>query len=77
MVNLNVLEERLEDVNTFQKVLDVTLSILMDETGDFMKKFGIRGTPYNVFINKEGVIKEIVHGGMTMEMLENSINNIN
>ncbi len=59
MVNLNVLEERLEDVSTFQKVLDVTLPILMDETGDFMKKFGIRGTPIMSLSIKTGLSRKL------------------
>lgn len=76
MMNLTLLEDQFEDFETFQKVYDVNLPILIDEKGDLLRNFRIQGTPYNVFLDKEHVIKNIIPGGMNYEMLERQIESL-
>ncbi|HEY4491118.1 MAG TPA: TlpA family protein disulfide reductase, partial [Acidobacteriota bacterium] len=47
----------------------LTFPILLDETGDAGKAYQIRSLPSSYFINRYGVITEVVIGGPMSEAL--------
>jgi cytochrome c biogenesis protein CcmG, thiol:disulfide interchange protein DsbE len=47
----------------------LTFPILLDETGDMAKAYQLKSLPSSYFINRDGVIREVVIGGPMSEAL--------
>jgi cytochrome c biogenesis protein CcmG, thiol:disulfide interchange protein DsbE len=56
-------------VMPFVNKLKLTFPILLDETGDVANTYQLRSLPSSFFINREGIIKEVVIGGPMAEVL--------
>lgn len=69
-INLN---ETPEEVKGFVNEFKVPYPIIIDNTGDLVYKYRVRGHPSTIFINKEGVITGIVAGLLTPQSLEQEI----
>ncbi len=53
----------------FTKEYDLTFPILLDETGNVASAYQLRSLPSSYFINRAGVIQEVVIGGPMSEAL--------
>lgn len=53
----------------FLKEHEITFPILLDETGEVAAAYQLRSLPTSYFINREGVITEVVIGGPMSEAL--------
>lgn len=51
-----------EEARKFCKVHSVQGPVLIDETGEYIAKLGLRGVPMNVVVNKQGIVEAV---GMT------------
>ena len=53
----------------FTKEYGLTFPILLDETGDVGSAYQLRSLPSSYFINRDGIIQEVVIGGPMSEAL--------
>ncbi|MFC2053121.1 TlpA disulfide reductase family protein [Chloroflexota bacterium] len=65
------------DAITFVKDLGLTFTILFDHNGRVSEQYHLQALPTSVFINREGIIQEIVVGGpMSEALLRTRINTL-
>jgi peroxiredoxin len=57
------------DIAPFVKQYNLTFPILLDETGDTARAYQVRSLPSSYFINRLGIITEVVIGGPMSEAL--------
>ena len=75
-VNMTYQDEPLE-IMPFVNDQRLTFPILLDETGDMANAYQLKSLPSSYFINREGVINEVVIGGpMAEALLRTRIQNI-
>jgi len=67
-VNSTVQDNPLE-IAPFIKEYNLTFPILLDETGDVTRAYQIRSLPSSYFIDRHGVISEVIIGGPMSEAL--------
>ena len=68
-----------EDKNTVQSFIDkqkYNFTVLLDLKQSTALQYNITAIPTSFFINKEGIIVDIVKGGMTIEQMKNNINKL-
>jgi len=65
-----------QEVASFKSEFKVPFPLTIDKTGDLITLFRAPYHPYNVFINKEGVITGIVPGLVTPEMMKSQLSKI-
>ena len=53
----------------FVKEFELSFPILLEETGDVASAYQLRSLPSSFFINRDGIISEIVIGGPMSEAL--------
>jgi peroxiredoxin len=53
----------------FTQENNLTFPILLDETGEMARKYELRSLPSSFFINRNGIIQEVVIGGPMSEAL--------
>lgn len=59
-------QDSLPDVQAFVKEFNMTFPVLLDETGDVAQnRYGIRGIPYSVFVDRNGRISAVRIGAMS------------
>lgn len=57
------------DIAPFTQEYGLTFPILLDETGDVTRAYQVRSLPSSYFINRQGIISEVVIGGPMSEAL--------
>lgn len=57
------------DIAPFTKEHGLTFPILLDETSDTSRAYQVRSLPSSYFINRQGIITEVVIGGPMSEAL--------
>ncbi|MBL8061501.1 MAG: TlpA family protein disulfide reductase [Anaerolineales bacterium] len=57
------------DIAPFTQEYGLTFPILLDETGDVSRAYQVRSLPSSYFINRQGIITEVVIGGPMSEAL--------
>jgi len=57
------------EIAPFTEKYDLTFPILLDETGAAASAYQLRSLPTSLFINREGIISEVVIGGPMSEAL--------
>jgi peroxiredoxin len=62
-------QDNAADANAFVQDLGLTFTILFDKDGSVSKQYRLQALPTSIFINREGVIQEIVVGGPMSEAL--------
>lgn len=67
-VNSTVQDNPLE-IAPFVQQYNLTFPILLDETGDVSRAYQVRSLPSSYFINRQGIITEVVIGGPMSEAL--------
>jgi peroxiredoxin len=67
-VNMTYQDEP-SDVMPFVNEHGLTFPILLDETGDMAKAYQLKSLPSSYFINRDGIINEVVIGGPMSEAL--------
>lgn len=72
-INMN---DTVEEAKAFSNEFKVTYPTLLDNTGDLVWKFRIRGRPTTFFINKQGVFSGITLGQLTPQSLEQELTKI-
>lgn len=56
-------------VQPFLQENNLTFPVLLDETGDMARDYELRSLPSSFFINRDGIIQEVVIGGPMSEAL--------
>ena len=62
-------QDNAADAIAFVQELGLTFTILFDNNGSVSKQYRLQALPTSIFINREGVIQEIVVGGPMSEAL--------
>lgn len=62
-------QDNAADAIAFVQDLGLTFTILFDNDGSVSKQYRLQALPTSIFINREGVIQEIVIGGPMSEAL--------
>ena len=57
------------DIAPFIESRNLTFPILLDETSDVSRAYQVRSLPSSYFINRQGIISEVVIGGPMSEAL--------
>jgi peroxiredoxin len=57
------------DIAPFVQQYSLTFPILLDETGEVSRAYQVRSLPSSYFINRQGIITEVVIGGPMSEAL--------
>lgn len=57
------------DIPPFMEEFNLTFPILLDETGEVARAYQVRSLPSSYFINRQGIITEVVIGGPMSEAL--------
>lgn len=57
------------DIAPFLEEYNLTFPVLLDETGDVSRMYQVRSLPSSYFINRQGIITEVVVGGPMSEAL--------
>lgn len=57
------------EIVPFTKEYNLTFPILLDETSDVSRAYQVRSLPSSYFINRQGIITEVVIGGPMSETL--------
>lgn len=65
----NTFQDNPFDIAPFTEEYNLTFPILLDETGDTARAYQVRSLPSSYFINRQGVITEVVIGGPMSEAL--------
>jgi cytochrome c biogenesis protein CcmG, thiol:disulfide interchange protein DsbE len=65
----NTFQDNLREIVPFATQYNLTFPILLDETGDASRAYQVRSLPSSYFINRYGVITEVVIGGPMSETL--------
>jgi hypothetical protein len=47
------------EVERFRELWGIGATILLDESGDYARRLGIRGVPTNVLVDADGVVRDI------------------
>jgi cytochrome c biogenesis protein CcmG/thiol:disulfide interchange protein DsbE len=67
-VNMTYQDERAK-IGPFVSEQGLTFPILLDETGEMAKAYQLKSLPSSYFIDREGIIQEVVIGGPMSEAL--------
>ena len=62
-------QDNTADAIGFVQDLGLTFTVLLDQDGSVSKQYHLQALPTSIFINREGVIQEIVVGGPMSEAL--------
>lgn len=65
----NTQQDRKDDVETFVFQQRLTFPVLLDSTGEVSAQYQVNSMPTSFFIDREGIIQEIVIGGPMSEAL--------
>lgn len=63
-------QEELERLSPFAEDFQMTLPVLRDEDGDLRDRYGVRGMPTTVFIDREGIVTRAWTGLLTPSALQ-------
>ncbi|NWG16348.1 MAG: redoxin domain-containing protein [Chloroflexi bacterium] len=66
-------QETVEDVAGFRDEISLSFPLLMDESGDIQRLYGISGYPSTFILNREGVIIAQFFGPMTAEQISQAV----
>lgn len=67
-------QERRAVVDNFLVDKDYTYPILLDEKGEVMELYNVRGIPTNIFVDGEGRICSRYNGAISLEMMKQAVN---
>jgi peroxiredoxin len=62
-------QDRITDIETFVFEQGLTFPVLLDTTGEVYDRYQVRSLPTSFFIDREGLISEVVIGGPMAEAL--------
>ncbi len=65
----NTIQDNLSDVTSFVDAHNLTFPILLDNTGEVANLYRVQALPSTFFIDKNGIIQEIIIGGPMSEAL--------
>jgi thiol-disulfide isomerase/thioredoxin len=69
---VDVGEDR-QTVNAFMRELGVDLPTGVDEDSTVQRAWGANALPIHIFIDKDGVVQEIVYGGAPVEIFDQAV----
>lgn len=72
-VNLTNTQRSIDEVQKFLADNGYKMPVVLDKTGDVATTYLVRGIPTSFFIDSKGVIRLIVPGSMTKEMMEDGL----
>jgi cytochrome c biogenesis protein CcmG, thiol:disulfide interchange protein DsbE len=62
-------QDDLEEMNRFVENNQLQFPVLLDQTGTVTDLYKVQSLPTSFFINKEGIIEDVVFGGMSEALL--------
>lgn len=65
-----------EEVQKYVKDFKVPYNVAIDNTGDMVYKYRVRGHPTTFFIDKNGVLTRIVAGLTSPQMLQSELDKL-
>lgn len=65
----NTAQDNPFDIPSFTQEYGLTFPVLLDETGEVVRMYQVRSLPSSYFINRQGIITEVVIGGPMSEAL--------
>lgn len=68
VVGVNIMEDR-DTVQRYVDELDITFTMLLDETGDAAQTYGVRGIPTSFVLDRQGRVVGQAIGPMTVERI--------
>ncbi|PYP10615.1 MAG: hypothetical protein DMD59_05090 [Gemmatimonadetes bacterium] len=66
-------QERMRDVRSFVRDLQLPFPVLLDQKGKVRKSYGLRGVPTSVFIDTRGVVRLVNIGPITRENIQRGL----
>ncbi len=66
----NTAADQVELVGDFVAEMGATFPIVLDETGDVVKSYRVFGLPTTIFIDRDGIIKEVFTGPINKAYIE-------
>ncbi|HEX9346826.1 MAG TPA: TlpA disulfide reductase family protein [Gemmatimonadales bacterium] len=66
-------QERMRDVRSFVRELQLPFPVLLDHKGKVRKSYGLRGVPTSVFIDTLGVVRLVNIGPITRENVQRGL----
>ncbi len=66
-------QERIRDVRSFVRELQLPFPVLLDQKGKVRKSYGLRGVPTSVFIDTLGVVRLVNIGPITRENIQRGL----
>ncbi|MFZ3089207.1 MAG: TlpA disulfide reductase family protein [Nitrospirota bacterium] len=75
ILGVDVREEK-KDVLNFLKKYKVSYPILMDFDGKVVKDYQVMGVPTSYFIDRDGIIRERIFGGMNELVIEATLDDL-
>jgi peroxiredoxin len=67
--------EDLPQVKQYIKDNNIPFPVTIDDTGDLITLFRAKGQPTNIFIDRSGIIRLILPGGVTQQVLDQQLEN--
>lgn len=71
-VNITVYDS-VRDAEQFVQQYGIDFPVLMDAKGDVLQKYNVTGYPTSFFVDKQGVIQEVVLGVLSKKQLERNV----
>lgn len=59
------------EAGQFCQVHNVSFPVLLDTTGEYPRQVGVRGVPYNIFVDEQGVVRAL--GGTTPDEMQQAL----
>jgi peroxiredoxin len=75
-INMTYAEKSEQSVHTFQDMYKINYPILLDESGNIAKLYGIMTIPSSYFIDANGLIHKRIIGPLRKENIENLIDTL-
>lgn len=75
IIAINFAETRSE-VGEFVKEHSINFPVLLDKYGDVSQDYRVRGLPVTYFISSDGIVTDLVLGGITQKLIETKLKSL-
>lgn len=66
-------QENLELAQPFAEAFDMTMPVVLDQDGEVMRSYGVRGLPATIFVDSAGTVVSRWDGVLTADLLEERV----
>lgn len=68
--------DEVEKVEAFVAELEITFPIVLDESGQVVEKYHIRGLPTSILVDRNGIIQEVFTGPINKAYIESKLSGL-